>query len=246
VATPPCRRIATIDRDSEFLRALSERAKLIDWTLIVHPGPVNGATLLGGRPHAVLVDIELLGPRWDDWLMHHPAKIPNLGVLVCTGESTVRQRVRGLGVGADDWITKPCHPEEVIARLEAIVRRSWRHVEVDELRPVRAGELEVRTDLYEVFAKRKSARLTHYEYEILLQLVRHQGEVLGRGEIYREVWGYEMARGDRSIDTFVRKIRAKLRKVSPAWDYIHTHKGVGYRFGAERRHGRADAGSDSS
>lgn len=230
------RRIATIDRDGRFLSVLSERARRIDWSFVTHPGPVPGAKLQSGNPHALLIDIELLGPRWDIWLARHPAKIPNLGVLVCTRESTVRQRVRGLHSGADDWITKPCDPVEVIARLEAIIRRCSHSTDPDEINQlVRAGELEVNADLYEVFAKRKPAGFTRHEFEILLQLVRSQGEVLERGQIYRQVWGYEMARGDRSIDTFMRKIRAKLRRISPAWDYIHTHRGMGYRFGAEQR-----------
>lgn len=235
-----------IDRDSRFLSVLSERARRIDWSFVVHPAPVPAATLQNGHPHALLVDIGLLGPRWDIWLARHPAKIPNLGVLVCTQESTVRQRVRGLRSGADDWITKPCDPAEVIARLEAIIRRCWQSTDVGEIKQlVRAGELEVSTDLYEVFAKRKPAGFTRHEFEILLQLVRSQGQVLERGQIYRDVWGYEMARGDRSIDTFMRKIRAKLRRISPAWDYIHTHRGMGYRFGAEQRREGAGAESDS-
>lgn len=233
-----------IDRDSRFLSVLSERARRIDWSFVVHPAPVPAATLQNGHPHALLVDIGLLGPRWDTWLGRHPAKIPNLGILVCTRESTVRQRVRGLHSGADDWITKPCDPAEVIARLEAIMRRCWQNAGVGEIQqPLRAGELEVRADLYEVFAKRRSAGFTRHEFEILLLLARSQGEVFERDQIYREVWGYEMARGDRSIDTFVRKIRGKLRRISPAWEYIHTHRGMGYRFGAEQR--RKGAGSES-
>ena len=67
------------------------------------------------------------------------------------------------------------------------------------------------------------------------------GRVLEREDIYRRVWGYEMARGDRSVDVFVRKLRQKLEKASPGWRYIHTHFGVGYRFAAESVDGGAEA-----
>jgi DNA-binding response OmpR family regulator len=231
---PPARlRIAAIDRDSRFLDILAEHVQRLDWTFLVHTGPVTGATLRGGHPHAVLVDIGLFGPHWDDWLARHPARIPELGVIVCTGQSSLGQRVRGLGVGADDWITKPCHPAEVIARLEAVVRRSH-HGSLGDDPQALGGELELRTSSYEAYVGGRPVRLTAREFEILLRLGRNRGKVVEREEIYRAVWGYEMARGDRSIDTFVRKIRSKLRAISPGWSYIHTDKGVGYRFDPER------------
>ena len=69
------------------------------------------------------MDLALLGPAAWDFLEQLTAAMPGLGVVVCTGRSTVAQRVRGLRMGADDWVTKPCHPEEVLARVEAVVRR---------------------------------------------------------------------------------------------------------------------------
>lgn len=239
MSPPSPLRIAAVDRDGDFLRTLSERTSQLGWTLIVHRGPVTATTLLGGRPHAVLVDIGLLGPRWDDWLARHPRRVPNLGVLVCTGSSTVDQRIRGLNIGADDWVTKPCHPEEVIARLEAIVRaRRLRYVGEGDA-PLRKGELELRPDLHEVFSSGRPARLTRREFEVLLHLVRNSGRTVARERLYGEVWGYAMAQGSRSIDTLVRKIRNKLAHISPSWRYIHTHKGAGYSFRAKRATGRS-------
>jgi DNA-binding winged helix-turn-helix (wHTH) protein len=72
---------------------------------------------------------------------------------------------------------------------------------------------------------------------VLQLLAQAKGKVLQREEIYQAVWGYTMAHGDRSVDVFVRKVRQKLEKVSPEWNYIHTHFGVGYRFEPERRDG---------
>ena len=77
------------------------------------------------------------------------------------------------------------------------------------------------------------AALSRKEYELLAQLASVDGRVLEREEIYQRVWGYTMARGDRSVDVFVRKLRQKLEKASPQWRYIHTHFGIGYRFAAE-------------
>jgi DNA-binding winged helix-turn-helix (wHTH) protein len=79
--------------------------------------------------------------------------------------------------------------------------------------------------------------LTRREFEVLHLLAQAKGKVLQREEIYQAVWGYTMAHGDRSVDVFVRKVRQKLEKASPDWNYIHTHFGVGYRFDPERRDG---------
>jgi DNA-binding response OmpR family regulator len=154
-------------------------------------------------------------------------------VIVCTGQSTVAQRVRGLRLGADDWIGKPCHPEEVIARVEAVVRRRRRGRVQADLGPLVAGELEIRPDQFQAFVAGRSLELTRREFELLQLLAEAKGSVLERETIYQRVWGYAMAHGDRSVDVFVRKLRQKLEKGSPSWRYIHTHFGIGYRFDPE-------------
>ena len=95
------------------------------------------------------------------------------------------------------------------------------------------GELEIRADQFQAFAAGRSVDLTRREFEVLQLLAQAQGKVLQREEIYQSVWGYAMAHGDRSVDVFIRKVRQKLEKASPDWDYIHTHFGVGYRFEPE-------------
>ncbi|MEA2128271.1 MAG: hypothetical protein QOJ85_1162, partial [Solirubrobacteraceae bacterium] len=128
---------------------------------------------------------------------------------------------------------KPCHPEELICVIEAAVRRHRRN-EMPELDAAHTvGEITVRRDLYQAYARGASLELTAREFEIL-QLLSQSDRVLRREEIYERVWGYAMAHGDRSVDVFVRKLRSKLQVASPRWHYIHTHFGVGYRFAAER------------
>jgi DNA-binding response OmpR family regulator len=227
-------RIATNDRDTRFLKALAECLEPLDGTLLVHSGPVIGEKLTEGRPHAVLVDIVHLGRRWEDWLVRQPLRVPQLGVLVCTERSTSEQRIRSLNMGVDDWITKPCAPEEVVARVQAVVRGYRLRTIVEDFGPLRGGELELRPDLFEAFAAGRPSGLTRREFEVLLQLVQQKGAVVEWGRLYRDVGGYEMASGSRSLDTVMRKLRAKLKEVSPGWVYVHTSRGVGYRFQARR------------
>ena len=183
--------------------------------------------------NALVIDPAVLGEEGWAYLERVCGMLPDLGVVVCTGRSTVAQRVRGLRLGVDDWVTKPCHPEEVIARIEAVVRRRRRSRSSAEVGPLVAGELEIRADQFQAFVSGDSLDLTRREFELLQLLAEAKGQVLEREAIYQRVWGYAMAHGDRSVDVFVRKLRQKLEKRSPGWSYIHTHFGVGYRFDPE-------------
>ena len=193
------------------------------------------------RVNALVVDLGLLGVGAWDFIERVSGALPGLGIVVCTGRSTVSQRVRGLRLGADDWVTKPCHPEEVLARVEAVVRRRKRASERVDSGPMVAGALEIRADQFQAFVHGASVDLTRREFEVLQLLAQAEGKVLQREEIYQAVWGYAMAHGDRSVDVFIRKVRQKLERASPEWSYIHTHFGVGYRFDAERPEGSEDS-----
>jgi DNA-binding response OmpR family regulator len=226
-------KLAVIDTDSGFLQVLDKRLERLGWEHRTLASAVPVETIVAMRLSALVIDLAILGPAGWDYLERVCAELPGLGVIVCTGQSTVAQRVRGLRMGADDWLTKPCHPEELIARVEAVVRRRRRTDARAERVPVAAGDLEIRSDRFQAFVDRRSVDLTRREFELIELLAGSEGRVLEREEIYQRVWGYAMARGDRSVDVFVRKLRQKLEKASPDWRYIHTHFGVGYRFAAE-------------
>jgi len=230
-------RIAILDSDSGFVRVLVKRAADLGWQYrcLESPPPIDEFVAM--RVNALVVDLALLGPGAWEFLGRVAAALPGMGIVVCTGRSTVAQRVRGLRGGADDWLTKPCHPEEALARVEAVVRRRKQASERVDSGPLVAGELEIRADQFQAFARGRSVDLTRREFELLELLARAEGKVLQREEIYQAVWGYTMAHGDRSVDVFVRKLRLKLESASPDWSYIHTHFGVGYRFEPERPDG---------
>jgi len=227
-------RVAVIDRDTGFLQALGKRLDAAGWQHRTLNGVVPADELVSMKINALLVDLTVLPPD-DSWsfLERVAGLMPGLGIIVCTNDSTVAQRVRGLRLGADDWIVKPCHPEEVMARIEAVVRRRRRSTGELDRGPLVVGELEIRADQFQAFIAGRSLDLTRREFELLQILSDSAGSVIERGEIYRRVWGYEMAHGDRSVDVFVRKLRSKIQKRSPEWAYIHTHFGIGYRFEPE-------------
>jgi DNA-binding response OmpR family regulator len=176
-----------------------------------------------------VIDLSVIGPSSWEYLERICSRLPGLAVIVCTEPSSVAQRVRGLRLGADAWMTKPCHPEEVICVIEAALRRHRRQEMPDVEDAIQVGEVTIRPDLYQAFVGESSLELTAREFEIL-HLLSQSDRVLRREEIYERVWGYAMAHGDRSVDVFVRKLRQKLGNGSPRWSYIHTHFGVGYRL----------------
>ena len=246
-------RVEVIDRDTAFLRVLGKRFDAAGWEHRVLLGSVPAEELVAMKLNALVVDPRVLGNEAWAYLEQVCSALPQLGVIVCTERSTVAQRVRGLRLGADDWVTKPCHPEEVTARIEAVVRRRRRSAPQPEAGPTIAGEMEIRPDQFQAFISGQSIDLTRREFELLQLLVDSRGTVLERETIYQRVWGYAMAHGDRSVDVFVRKLRQKLAKRSPSWEYIHTHFGVGYRFDPKHRDGSTEsmpaaepAASDSS
>jgi DNA-binding response OmpR family regulator len=229
----PMTRLVIIDSDSGFLQVVSRRLETAGWEYRVLASPVPLDALVSMRLNALVIDPDVIGPQAWNYLEKVFARLPGLGVIVCTGQSSVAQRVRGLRLGADDWVTKPCHPDELMARVEAVVRRRQRSdPRVDKDSTV-MGEIEIRPGQFQVFAGGASLDLTRREYELIDLLASAAGQVLPREEIYQRVWGYAMAHGDRSVDVFVRKLRQKLERHSPTWRYIHTHFGIGYRLQAE-------------
>jgi DNA-binding response OmpR family regulator len=230
---PQSMRIAVLDRDSGFVTVLAKRLERAGWEYRVLASAVAPETIVPMRLAAIVVDLAVIGPTWQEWLERLCSALPELGVVVCTGGSSVAQRVRGLRLGADDWLTKPCHPEELIARLESVVRRRRRLDATSVVEPLLAGEVEIHRDQYQAFVRGVSIDLTRREFELIELLAASGGRVLEREFVYQRLWGYAMVRGDRSVDVFVRKLRQKLERVSPRWRYIHTHFGIGYRFAAE-------------
>jgi DNA-binding response OmpR family regulator len=221
------------------MQVLSNRLDTLGCEYRALTAPATADALVSMRLNAIVVDLAVLGPAGWEYLERICSRLPGLAVIVCTGPSSVAQRVRGLRLGADACVTKPCHAEELICVIEAAVRRH-RRGEVPELAAAsQYGEIVVRPDLYQAYADDVSLELTAREFEIL-HLLTGSDRVLRREEIYERVWGYAMAHGDRSVDVFVRKLRQKLRMASPQWNYIHTHFGVGYRFAPERGNGTAD------
>jgi DNA-binding response OmpR family regulator len=226
---PP--RVAVLDSDSGFLVVLAKRLERLEWEHHVLSPRASTGTIASMGIDALIVDLASLGSKRWSWLERLCRTSRDFSIVICTGPSTVTERVRALRLGADVWLSKPCHPEELIARVEAVVddHRS----ESRSLEPITVGEVEVRRDQFQAFVGGRGLGLTRREFQLIELLSRAQGEIVPREIIYERLWRFEMPRNDRSVDVFVHKLRRKLESDSPRWRYIHTHFGVGYRLAAE-------------
>jgi DNA-binding response OmpR family regulator len=224
-------RIALVDDDSGLLKVMERRFEALRWDrelLSYAPGPDQLTAL---RLHGLLINPSLSGI---EYIERVSVALPGLAIVAVSPPVSVADRVRALRGGADDWVTKPCHPEELVARIQAVLRRRRIGMMVGDDEPISAGQLTIRPDRFDAYVGDEPAGLSRKEYELLRQLASAGGRVLEREQIYQRVWGYTMVRGDRSVDVFVRKLRTKLEKLSPDWRYVHTHFGIGYRFAPEQ------------
>jgi DNA-binding response OmpR family regulator len=223
-------RVAVIEPEAAVRRLLAERARRAGWELHPLPEAPPIEELIAARLDALLLDLDVAGSERWAYLDRLCALLPELGVLVATSAPTVAERVRGLRIGADDWIAKPYGAEEAMARIEAIARRRLRTRERLRGEPLRFDRLELRNEQLQGFVDGRSLGLTPREFEVLLVLVHQAGNVVRREELYRQVWDRAMPDHDRAVDAFVHKVRRKLTRLAPEREWIHTHARVGYRF----------------
>jgi DNA-binding response OmpR family regulator len=223
-------RVAIIDSDRAFVQVLLNRMDRLGWQAVVNESVASPYELLDLRLSAVVLDPEVFDGDAFEFIERVGREAPELALVVVSASTSIRDRVRALHLGADDWVGKPCHPDEVAARIEAILRRARRATSRLMTPPSVSGELEIDLSRFQAYVGDSSLDFTRREFEVLRLLAGVHGKVLTRDEIYEQVWGYRMAHGDRSVDVFVRKVRQKLEKASPDWTYIHTHFGLGYRY----------------
>jgi len=151
-------------------------------------------------------------------------------VLILTARGEESDKVRGLRLGADDYVTKPFGVLELLARVEALLRRATRDPAAPEPDVERFGEVEVVSASRTVMRAGQPVALTPKEYELLVALLRRRGAVASRVELLTEVWGYNSAVMSRTVDTHIAELRRKLEEDLAAPQHILTVRKAGYRL----------------
>jgi two-component system response regulator MprA len=148
-------------------------------------------------------------------------------ILMLTARDTVADRVTGLDSGADDYLVKPFAPEELLARVRALLRRSRQAAEAEEARPLTYANLSLNPTTRETRRGARPLTLSPKEFDLLAYLLRHPRHVLPRDRILEEVWGYDFPRDDNVLDVYIGYLRAKTEAGGEP-RLIHTVRGVGY------------------
>lgn len=155
-------------------------------------------------------------------------------VIMLTAKTEEIDKLLGLEMGADDYITKPFSMRELAARIRTVLRRSTADEKVEQDEWLRRGEIEINLSTYEVKVDNEHLNLTPTEYKILVTLAQKPGRVFSRLQLMNNVMGEAFINYERSIDTHVSNLRKKVEKDPAHPNYIHTVYGIGYRFGDKK------------
>ena len=173
----------------------------------------------------VLVILDVMMPKMDGWQVcreiRQYSKVP---IIMLTAKSDEKDELQGFDLGVDEYITKPFSPKILVARVEAILRRSNVLAADDTME---AGGIELNKAAHEVLIDGKSVELSYKEFELLAYFMSNQGVALSRERILNNVWNYDYFGDARTIDTHVKKLRSKL---GAKGEYIKTIWGMGYKF----------------
>jgi DNA-binding response OmpR family regulator len=222
-------RILVVEDEPQLARTLKENLDLEGYQAEIAPTGEKALDLLGARVfHLVILDLLLPGKSGFDVCQELRKSGERIPILMLTALGETHQKVRGLEIGADDYLTKPFSLGELLARVKALLRRASGDGFRERAYRFPGGEIDF--DAYQVKRGRRVLHLSHTEREILRLLVARPGEPIKRAEFLDAIWGIETFPTDRTVDNYIVKIRRKLEKDPARPAHIVTVHGVGYKF----------------
>lgn len=198
-------------------------------TIIAGDGEEAVQLVLEEKPDLILLDVML--PKLDgmevcNMLRGQSIQTP---IIMLTAKGSESDKIDGLEIGADDYMTKPFSPREVAARVKAVLRRGG-DIQKKEGK-LEMGDLVVYPERFEVFFQQQPLEFTRKEFELLVYFMRHPNRVLSRDQLLQAVWNYDFAGDTRIVDVHVSHLRDKIEENTRKPRYIKTMRGVGYKFG---------------
>jgi DNA-binding response OmpR family regulator len=230
VIAQPNKKVVVVDDDAsvqEVTRAYLER----DGYLVYVAGTAAEGLAVAERVKPGLVVLDLMLPdRSGEDVCREIRERSDVPILMLTAKASEDERVAGLALGADDYLTKPFSPRELVARVRAILRRTQIETPLVELLSFDDGALEIDTVQHEVRRDGDPVELTPNEYKLLQTLARYPGRVYSRFELINHVQGYEYEGYERTIDAHVKNLRKKIEPDPKHPRYVETVFGAGYRL----------------
>ena len=220
-------KILVVDDEERMQKLLSDFLKMKDYEVLLAGNGEEAIDLFFKEKSIALIILDVMMPKMDGWTalktIREHSKVP---VIMLTARSEENDELKGFDYGADEYISKPFSPKVLVARVEALLRRSG--VQKEELLEV--GGIVIDEAAHSVTVDGKPIELSFKEYELLQYFVENKGIALSREKILNNVWNYDYFGDARTIDTHVKKLRAKLMDKG---DYIKTVWGMGYKFEVE-------------
>ncbi len=223
-------RILVVDDEPAIVRGLEDNLRFEGYQTVSATNGEDGlARALSEAPDLVLLDVMM--PKMSGWDVCRELRRRGVGVpvIMLTARGAEVDRVLGLELGADDYVTKPFSLRELLARVRAVLRRPGPRQKFEEFA---FGDVRIRLRGRQVFRAGREVRLTRKEFDLLVFLVEHRGEVVTRERLLDEVWGYERFPTTRTVDTHVLRLRRKFESDPDRPVWILTVHGQGYKFAA--------------
>ncbi len=222
-------KVLVVDDEERMRKLISDFLKIKGYETVEAGDGEEAIDVFFADKEIALIILDVMMPKMDGWevlkTVREHSKVP---VIMLTARTEETDELKGFEYGADEYISKPFSPKILVARVEAILRRSG--VNQDEV--VRVGGIEVDKSAHSVKIDGKEIELSFKEYELLLYFIENKGIALSREKILNNVWNYDYFGDARTIDTHVKKLRAKM---GTKGDYIKTVWGMGYKFEVEEK-----------
>lgn len=224
-------RILVVDDEDALLRLVTHNLEREGYETIAAKDGLKAMEILRQvRPDLIILDLMLPGMSGLEICRRLRQEHYDVPILMLTARDEEIDKVLGLELGADDYVTKPFGVRELMARVKAILRRRQRPEAGEGQKVYNTGKITVNMDAYQVYVNGQAIDLTLKEFELLALLIRNPGRVLKRDYILDTIWGYDMETGSRVLDVHISKLREKLEEDARNPQYIKTIRGLGYKF----------------
>ena len=222
-------RILIIEDEKDMAAGLRDNLELEGHDVIIAEDGINGLRLATEKqPHLIILDIMLPGKSGFDVCKELRAQNIDTPIIMLTARGEEIDKILGLELGADDYITKPFSLRELLARVKAVLRRYQSEESPEKFQQI--GILLVDFEHYTARDERGEIEMTHKEFELLKYFNAHRSETVSRDDLIREVWGYDAYPTSRTVDNFILKLRKKIEPNPAHPVHILTVHGIGYKF----------------
>lgn len=223
--------ILVVDDESDLVKLVSYHLKK-EGFMVDSASDGESALIMVKNGHYDLLSLDLMLPGMQGVelcrILRNDPKTLSLPIIMLTAKGEEVDRILGLEMGADDYMSKPFSPRELVARIKALLRRTRKNQPTEEI--IRIGELEIDTERYKVAVRGNPVQLTSTEFKLLLYLVERRGKVLSRNQLLDAVWQEDVTDEQRKVDVHIRRLRTAIEKDPAQPQYIKTLRGIGYFF----------------